>query len=82
MFWVVVALFYFVLAAVAPSILGLFVNRARPDFRSLSLSLRVIRARPSSRPGRTFSLDLEPVDPTRDRDDPTPNSPPQLGGSR
>src|SRR6266404_2141541 len=42
MFWVVVALFYFVLAAVAPSILGLFVNRARPDFRSLSLSLRVV----------------------------------------
>ena len=32
MFWVVVALLYFVLAAVAPSILGLFVNRARPDF--------------------------------------------------
>ena len=29
MFWVVVALLYFVLAAVAPSILGLFVNRAR-----------------------------------------------------
>ena len=42
MVWVVVALFYFVLAAVAPSILGLFVNRARPDFRSLSLSLRVV----------------------------------------
>ena len=42
MFWVVVALFYFVLAAVAPRILGLFVNRARPDFRSLSLSLRVV----------------------------------------
>ena len=41
MFWVVVALFYFVLAVVAPSILGLFVNRARPDFRTLSLSLRV-----------------------------------------
>jgi hypothetical protein len=39
MFWVVVALFYFVLAAVAPSILGLFVNRARPDFDSLSLPL-------------------------------------------
>ena len=42
MFWVVVALFCFVLAAVAPSILGLFVKRARPDFRSLSLSLRVV----------------------------------------
>ena len=42
MFWVVVALFYFVLVAVAPSILGLFVNRARPIFRSLSLSLRVV----------------------------------------
>src|SRR5277367_6803226 len=42
MFWVVVALLYFVLAAVAPSILGLFVNRARPDFRTLSLSLRVV----------------------------------------
>jgi len=42
MFWVVVALFYFVLAAVAPRILGLFVNRARPDFRSLSLSLGVV----------------------------------------
>src|SRR5438067_9791664 len=42
MFWVVVALLYFVLAAVAPSILGLFVNRARLDFRSLSLSLRVV----------------------------------------
>jgi len=41
MFWVVVAVLYFVLAAVAPSILGLFVNRARPDFRTLSLSLRV-----------------------------------------
>src|SRR6201987_3823526 len=40
MFWVVVAILYFVLAAVAPSILGLFVNRARPDFRALSLSLR------------------------------------------
>jgi hypothetical protein len=34
--------FCFVLAAVAPSILGLFVNRARPEFRSLSLSLRVV----------------------------------------
>lgn len=42
MFWVVVALLYFVLAAVAPSILGLFVNRARPDFRTLSLSLRIL----------------------------------------
>ena len=42
MFWVVVALSYFVLAAVAPSILGLFVNRARPDFRTLSLSLRIV----------------------------------------
>src|SRR5215469_831173 len=40
MFWVVVAILYFVLAAVAPNILGLFVNRARPDFRALSLSLR------------------------------------------
>jgi len=29
MFWVVVALLYFVLAVVAPSILGLFVNE--PD---------------------------------------------------
>jgi len=36
MFWVVVAFLYFVLAAVAPSILGLFVNRARPDFGTLS----------------------------------------------
>src|SRR5215469_11611810 len=42
MFWAVVALFCFVLAAVAPSILGLFINRARPDFRSLSLSLRMV----------------------------------------
>jgi hypothetical protein len=41
MFWVVVAILYFVLAAVAPSILGLFVSRTRPDFRSLSLSLRI-----------------------------------------
>src|SRR6201998_4617222 len=41
MFWVVVALLYFVLAAVAPSILGLFVNRARPDFGTLSASLRI-----------------------------------------
>jgi hypothetical protein len=42
MFWVVVAVLYIVLAAVAPSILGLFVNRARPDFRTLSLSLRIV----------------------------------------
>ena len=42
MFWVVVALLYLVLAAVAPSILGLFVSRTRPDFRSLSLSLRAL----------------------------------------
>ena len=42
MFWVVVALLYLVLAAVAPSILGLFVDRTRPDFRSLSLLLRVV----------------------------------------
>ena len=42
MFWVVVAVLYFVLAAVAPSILGLFVNRARPDFGTLSLSLRIV----------------------------------------
>jgi len=42
MFWVVVALLYFILAAVAPSILGLFVNRTRPDFRTLSLSLRAV----------------------------------------
>ncbi len=42
MFWVVVALLYFVLAAVAPSILGLFVNRARPDFGTLSFSLRIV----------------------------------------
>src|SRR5258707_1065875 len=42
MVWVVVALLYFVLAAVAPSILGLFVNRARPDFPTLSLSLRAL----------------------------------------
>src|SRR5215472_12502390 len=41
MFWVFVAVLYVVLAAVAPSILGLFVNRARPDFRTLSLSLRI-----------------------------------------
>jgi SPFH domain / Band 7 family len=44
MFWVVVAVLYFVLAAVAPSILGLFVSRARPDFRALSLSLRIVFA--------------------------------------
>jgi SPFH domain / Band 7 family len=42
MFWVVVAILYFVLAAVAPSILGLFVSRTRPDFRTLSLSLRAV----------------------------------------
>src|SRR5438309_9293458 len=42
MFWVVVAFLYFVLAAVAPSIVGLFVNRVRPDFRTLSLSLRIV----------------------------------------
>ncbi len=42
MFWVVVALLYFVLAAVAPSILGLFVNRTRPDFGTLSVSLRIV----------------------------------------
>ena len=42
MFWVVVAILYFVLAAVAPGILSLFVSRTRPDFRSLSLSLRVV----------------------------------------
>src|SRR6202007_1904994 len=44
MFWVVAAILYFVLAAVAPSILGLFVNRARPDFGALSLSLRGVFA--------------------------------------
>jgi hypothetical protein len=42
MFWVVVAVLYLVLAAVAPSILGLFVNRARPDFGTLSFSLRIV----------------------------------------
>src|SRR5882724_1942025 len=42
MFWVVVAVLYFILAAVAPALLSLFVNRARPDFRTLSLSLRVV----------------------------------------
>jgi SPFH domain / Band 7 family len=41
MFWVVVAILYFVLAVVAPGILSLFVSRTRPDFRTLSLSLRV-----------------------------------------
>jgi hypothetical protein len=41
MFWVVIALLYFVLAAAAPSIVGLFVNRARSDFRTISLLLRV-----------------------------------------
>ena len=44
MFWVVVAILYFILAAVAPAILGLFVNRARPDFRALSLFLRIVFA--------------------------------------
>ena len=38
MFWVAVALLYFVLAAVAPGILGLFVSRTRPDFGTLSNS--------------------------------------------
>ncbi|MBV8119521.1 MAG: hypothetical protein JO081_06240 [Alphaproteobacteria bacterium] len=42
MFWVAVALLYLVLAAVAPAILGLFVARTRPDFRSLALSLRIL----------------------------------------
>src|SRR5215469_3890351 len=42
MFWVIVAVLYLVLAAVAPSVLGLFVNRARPDFRTLSVSLRIV----------------------------------------
>ena len=42
MFWVVVAVLYFVLAAVAPSILGLFVNRSRSDFGTLSMSLRFV----------------------------------------
>jgi hypothetical protein len=41
MFWVVVAILYFVLAAAAPAILGLFINRTRPDFRTLSFSLRL-----------------------------------------
>jgi len=44
MFWVVVAILYFILAVVAPAILGLFVNRARPDFRALTLSLRIVFA--------------------------------------
>src|SRR6516225_898291 len=44
MFWVVVAILYFILAAVAPAILGLFVNRARPDFRALTFSLRIVFA--------------------------------------
>ena len=47
-------------------------------FNPRSASARV----PSSRPGRTLSPDLEPVDPTRDRNDATPNSTPRLGGSR
>ncbi|MGA8759921.1 MAG: SPFH domain-containing protein [Stellaceae bacterium] len=42
MFWVAVAILYFVLAAVAPSILGLFVSRSRSDFRTLALSLRIV----------------------------------------
>jgi hypothetical protein len=42
MFWVVVAVLYLILAVVAPAILGLFVNRARPDFGALSLSLRIV----------------------------------------
>src|ERR1700747_3396408 len=42
MLWVFVAILYFMLTAVDPIILGLFVNRARPDFRALSLSLRVV----------------------------------------
>src|SRR5256714_788940 len=42
MLWVVVALLYFVLAAVAPSLLSLFISRTRPDFRTLSLSLRIV----------------------------------------
>ena len=44
MFWVAVAILYFVLAAVAPSILGLFVSRTRPDFGTLSISLRILFA--------------------------------------
>src|ERR1700730_14645260 len=42
MFWVVVAVLYFILAAVAPALLSLFVNRARPDFRTISLLFRVV----------------------------------------
>ena len=42
MFWVVVAVLYFILAAVAPAVLSLFVNRARPDFRTISLLFRVV----------------------------------------
>ena len=42
MFWVVVAVLYFILAVVAPAILGLFVNRARPDFAALAWSLRAL----------------------------------------
>jgi hypothetical protein len=42
MFWVVVAVLYLILAVVAPAILGLFVNRARPDFTTLAWSLRAI----------------------------------------
>ena len=42
MFWVVVAILYFVLAAVAPGILGLFFSRTRPDFGTLALSLRIL----------------------------------------
>ncbi len=42
MFWVAVALLYFVLAAVAPGILGLFVSRTRADFGTLALSLRIL----------------------------------------
>lgn len=42
MFWVVVAVLYLVLAAVAPSVLGLFLSRTRPDFRALALVLRIV----------------------------------------
>src|SRR4029077_4660865 len=42
MFWVVVAILYFVLAAVAPSIVGLFVSRTRPDFRTISFLFRAV----------------------------------------
>src|SRR5438874_962758 len=41
MFWVIVAILYFVLAAVAPSIVGLFIDRARPDFRTISQLFRI-----------------------------------------